>query len=92
MMAATMWPLLVLILQLATCNSTCDSAQESVTPADSAAGIMAGYTATEGAKETAVTLGIVRVVGSIGVLLLAWLSTGLLLVLRVGVLAVATAV
>ena len=90
MMFAAMWPLLVLVLQLATCNSTGNGAQEPVTATDSAAGIVAGYTAPEGAKETALAFGIVRVVRSIGVLLLAWLSALLpLLILRVGVLAIA---
>lgn len=93
MVAAAVWPLLVLVLQLATRNGTGDSAQESVTATDPAAGIVAGYTATEGAKETALALGIVRIVWSIGVLWLAWLlPAGLLLILCVGVLAVAAAV
>lgn len=87
-MAAAVWPLLVLVLQLATCDSTCNSAQKPVAATDPTAGIVAGETATQGAEETALALGIVRVVGSIGVLLLAWLSAGLLLILRVGVLTV----
>ena len=93
MVAAAVWPLLVLILQLTTCDSTGNGAQEPVTATDPAAGIMAGYTAANCAQETALALGIVRVVGSIGVLWLAWLSAGLLLlILRVGVLVVAAAV